>query len=132
MPYGLISMKDELRLFYRIADFYSRLYPKISFSKSDKTLNPKQIGEVLYTYGGEEIESLAADKMKEVEDSLPDYRVPAIALKKGNQLILLDGHRRLRLAWKKKLPWKVLLLVPDKKQKFGIEKTVLGKLKSLY
>lgn len=131
MPYGLISLHDEMRQFFRIYDFYTCLYPEIKFSKEDSTLEPSQIGDILYTYAGEEIEALAKDKMREIEDALPGYNVPAIVLKKGKKLILLDGHRRLRVAWRRKLPWKVLIIKPSKGMRFGVEDTAIGKVKEI-
>ncbi len=132
MPYGLISAQNQLHLFFRIADFYSRLYPEIKFSKQEKILKPREIGEVLYTYAGEEVEALAAEKMREIENALPNYGVPAVLLKKGKKFILLDGHRRLRLAWKKKLGWKAFVLVPKKNAKFGVEDAIIGRIRDLY
>jgi hypothetical protein len=132
MPFGLISLHDELRLFAKLHGFYSKLYPKVKFSKGEKVLKPKEVGDILYTYAGEETEALAAEKMREIINALPEYAVPAILLKKGKSLIVLDGHRRLRVAWKRQLPWKVLLLVPDSEVKFGIEETVVGTIRSLY
>lgn len=132
MPYGLISMHDELRLFERILDFYKRLYPKTGFHKEERVLTPNEIGEILYTYAGGETESLAVDKMNHIKDALPEYSVPVILLGKGRHLILLDGHRRLRLAWKRKLNWKALVIVPGKPEEFGIEETVMGKIKEMY
>lgn len=132
MPYGLISMHDEMRLFERILDFYRRLYPKTSFRKEERVLTPNEIGEILYTYAGGETETLAVDKMNHIKDALPEYSVPVILLGTGKRLVLLDGHRRLRLAWKRKLSWKAFIIVPGKHGEFGIEETVMGKIKEMY
>lgn len=132
MPYGLISLHGEIELFRKILEFYSKLHPKMKFSKKEKTLKQKEIGEVLYTYAGEEIEAFAAEKMSLIESALPGYSVPAIVLRKGRKLILLDGHRRLRVGWKKQIPWPALILVPDKDAKFGIEEAIIGKIKEMY
>ncbi len=132
MAYGLISMHEEMRLFFKILDFYSKLYPGVKFSKEERMLKPREIGEVLYTYAGEEIEAWASEKMKDIEEALPEYSVPCVLLKKGKSLILLDGHRRLRVAWKRKMPWKALIISPDRDVKFGIEETITEKIKDMY
>lgn len=132
MPYSLISLHEEMRLFLKLISFYSKLYPDIKFSKLERMLNPKEVGEILYTYAGDEIEPIAADKMREMEEALYNNPVPGIALQKGKELILLDGHRRLRLAWKRGLGWKMLIIVPNRKAKFAIENSIIGRIKELY
>lgn len=132
MPYSLITLHEEMRLFQKILSFYSRQYPKIKFSRAERILRPDEIGEVLYTYAGGEAEQLAAEKAAEMERAIQFSPVPAIALQKGKKLILLDGHRRLRLAWKKRIPWRVLILVPGKNAKFAIEDSVISSIKDMY
>lgn len=132
MTFGLVSLHDEIRLFNKITEFYKKLYPKMRFTTEEKMCKPNEIGGLLYTYAGEEIESLSAEKIAQIEQALPDYTIPAIILKKGKMLIVLDGHRRLRVAWKKQIPWKVLILVAPKNTKFGIEETIAGKIKEIY
>ncbi len=132
MPYGLISMHDEMRLFARLMDFYSGLYPKVKFTKKEKTLCPNEIGKIHYTYAGQETEDRAIEKMNEIKNALPKYSVPIILLKKKKQNILLDGHRRVRLAWKRKMKWNALVIIPNKDIKFGVEDTIIGKIKDIY
>lgn len=132
MPYGLISMHEEMKLFLRILNFYSKLYPNVKFTKEEKIIEPKEIGEIFYTYAGEEIESFAVEKMKWIEDAFPEYIVPCVLLKKGKRFLLLDGHRRLRFAWKKGISWKALVISANKKMKFGIEDTIMQKIKEMY
>ncbi|MFA5076971.1 MAG: hypothetical protein WC488_00920 [Candidatus Micrarchaeia archaeon] len=132
MPFGLITFQEELRIFTRVRDFYRRLYPKITFSEEERMLQHSDIGEVLYTYAGDETQPLAADRHAELEKYISRSHVPAIILKKGKTLILLDGHRRLRFAWRNRIPWKALMLVPGKGRKFAIEETVMGRIADMY
>ncbi len=132
MPYGLISTHEEMRLFFKIVEFYSKLYPKIKFSKEEKIVSYKEIGEVFYTYAGGEVEGLAADKMVEIEAALPEYSTPVILLKKRKKFILLDGHRRLRVAWKRGMQWKALIIVPNKEMRFGVEDTITERIREMY
>ncbi len=132
MPYGLISLHEEMHLFFTILEFYKRLYPGVKFGKEEKMLTPKETGDVIYTYAGEEVEGLAAEKMREIIGALPEYSTPAIALRKGKKLIVLDGHRRLRVAYKRGLNWKCLIIVPSKAQKFGIEDEAMGTIREMY
>ena len=60
------------------------------------------------------------------------YSTPVILLKKKDRMVLLDGHRRIRVAFSQGLEWKALLLVPSKDTLFGIEGMILGKVKDLY
>ncbi|MEW6528837.1 MAG: hypothetical protein AB1391_03040 [Candidatus Micrarchaeota archaeon] len=131
MPYGLISLQEELRLFARLMNFYSKLYPQIKFTKKEKTLCASEIGEIQYTYAGQETEDRAIDIMNEINDALPEYSVPIVLLKKKKYFLLLDGHRRARVAWTKKMKWKALLIVPNKDAKFGVEDTIMKKIKNI-
>lgn len=129
----LVSAHEEEYLFDELIDYYKKLYPKINFKKERGVLTKKQIGDVLYTYSGEEIEAGAKIKMKEIEDAISyGYDTPVIILKKKTSSILIDGHRRLRLAWEKGITWKALIIVPDRDTTFGIEKMVLGKISDLF
>ncbi|MDD5337370.1 MAG: hypothetical protein PHS02_02705 [Candidatus ainarchaeum sp.] len=132
MPFGFITLGEEMRVFLRIMDFYRRLYPRTRFQREEKMLRHEEIGKVFYTYAGDETQPLGAEKYAEMEAALGRFPVPAILLKKGRELILLDGHRRLRLAWRNSIPWKALLMVPDKKKHFAIEDMVMGRIADMY
>ncbi|MDI6737850.1 MAG: hypothetical protein QME12_05035 [Nanoarchaeota archaeon] len=62
------------------------------------------------------------------------YGTPVIILRKLKEKkdILLDGHRRLKVAFAKKIGWKALIMVPDRETEFGIEKMARGKAKEVF
>lgn len=132
MP-GLISPHEERRLFSRLVSYYKKLYPKLKFDTEEAILDQKAIASVYYTYPGEEAEATAEEKMKEIRDAINfGYDTPVILLGKGRDHILLDGHRRLKVAWEKKIKWKALILSAPAKAKFGIEKMILGRVGDLW
>jgi hypothetical protein len=130
---GLIPPHEEKALFERLIEYYRKLYEGVRFGKDEKTLTREEIGNVLYTYPGEEVDATTDEKMRAIDRALEyGYDTPVVLLEKGNKYILLDGHRRLRVAWKEGLSWKALIIVPSKDVKFGIEKMVLGRIKDLF
>ncbi len=60
------------------------------------------------------------------------YKTPIVVLKKKNRLILLDGHRRVRVVFSQGMGWNAIAIVPSKELKFGIEEMMMGKVKELY
>ena len=61
------------------------------------------------------------------------YSTPILVLKKGDRMMLLDGHRRVRVAYPQGISWKAYVIVPDKEDvEFGIESTIMGKVKDLW
>lgn len=130
---GLIPSHEEKALFDKLIGYYKKLYEGTEFGKDEKKLTREEIGEVLYTYPGEEVEATTDEKIRAIDRALEyGYDTPAILLKKGDSYILLDGHRRLRVAWKEGLSWKAFIIVPSKEITFGIEKMVQGKIKELF
>lgn len=72
----------------------------MSFRKEEKTLTHKEMGELYYTYPGEEGEVTAEEKMLMISDAIGHgYSTPIIVLKRAGKLVLLDGHRRVRVAY---------------------------------
>jgi len=133
MVVGLVPPDEEKRIFDKLLEYYGKLYPGVRFSREEKALSHKEIGELYYTYSGEETEATAAEKMRMINSAIGQgYVTPIIALKKKGKLILLDGHRRARVAFSQGLAWKALIIVPGKEVKFGIEEMILGKVKDLY
>ncbi|MCK4319027.1 ParB N-terminal domain-containing protein [Candidatus Micrarchaeota archaeon] len=130
----LISPHEEEKLFKKLLAYNKKLYPKAKFKRIEKSLNKKQIGEVYYTYPGEESELTSKEKMAEIRGAIEyGYNTPIILLKKGTKYILLDGHRRLKVAWKKGIKWSALILeVSGVKEKLGIEGMIMGKIKDLF
>lgn len=133
MVVGLISPHEERELFSRLASYYRKLYPGSRFDTKEIILDQKAMASVYYTYPGEEAEATAEEKMKEIRDAINfGYDTPIILLQKGKDYILLDGHRRLKVAWKKKIKWKALVLVAPAKEKYGIEKMIMGRVGDLW
>ena len=134
MHTGLISAHEEERLFRKLLEYYKRLYPKAKFKRIERKLTPRQIGQIYYTYPGEEAQVTFADKEAEIEDALPlGYSTPIIILNAGSRMFLLDGHRRVRVAWMKKKGWDALVIYTDKKGiEFGIERMAEGKVADLW
>lgn len=133
MVVGLVPPDEEERVCRKLMEYYGKLYPGIGFSRKEAVLSHKDVGEILYTYAGEETEATAAEKMRMINSAIGEgYTTPIILLQKNKTRILLDGHRRVRVAYSQGMGWKALVIVPDKDVKFGIEEMVLGKVKDLY
>ncbi|MEW6749249.1 MAG: ParB N-terminal domain-containing protein [Candidatus Micrarchaeota archaeon] len=133
MPFGLVPPKEEEAVFRKMVAYYKQIYTGVGFKRDEKDLDHKELGELLYTYPGEESEATAAEKMARISSAIGEgYDTPIIVLKAGRKMILLDGHRRVRVAYSQGMGWKALLIVPDKKMKFGMEDMVMGKVKDLY
>jgi hypothetical protein len=133
MVVGLVPPEEEKRIFGKLIEYYGKLYPGIAFSKGDRVLSHKELGELYYTYSGEETEATAAEKMRMINSAIGEgYSTPIIVLQTKKKAILLDGHRRVRVAYTQGMSWHALLIIPAKDVKFGIEEMVLGKVKDLY
>ncbi len=133
MVVGLVPPEEEERLCKKLIGYYGQIYPGVGFTRRDVTLTRVEIGELYYTYSGEETEATAAEKMKMINSAIGGgYATPLIVLQKKGRRILLDGHRRARVAYSQGMGWKAMLIVPDKDVKFGIEDMILGKVKDLY
>lgn len=133
MVFGLINPKEQKKLFVKLLDYYKKLYPYVKFTRKEKKLSLRELKELFYTYDGEEIVATAEEKMHMIRDAIEQgYSTPLILLKKKKKLILLDGHRRVRVALEQKLGWKALIIIPSKDIEFGIEKIIQGKVKSMF
>ena len=133
MVVGLVPPEEEKRIFSKLVEYYEKLYPGLAFKKEEKVLTHKEIGELLYTYPGEETEATASEKMRMINSAIGQgYSTPIIVLQKAKANILIDGHRRARVAFGQGMNWHALLMIPSKDIKFGIEDMVLGKVKDLY
>lgn len=129
----LIASHEEYELFEQLQKSYEKIYEGVKFGKEEKVLSREDIGEIYYTYPGEEGEATFQEKVRAVDKALKyGYNTPVILLRKKDKLILVDGHRRLNVAWKEGLSWKALILVPDKEITFRIEKFILGKIKDIW
>ncbi len=133
MVVGLVPPEEEKRIYEKLIEYYGKLYPGMSFERKEKDLTKKELGDLLYTYSGEETEATAAEKMRMINSAIGEgYKTPIIVLQTKKKAILLDGHRRVRVAYTQGLGWHALLIIPSKDVKFGIEDMVLGKVKDLY
>lgn len=132
---GLIQPADERKLFERLIEYYKKIYPGIGFRKMEAVLKPEEIAEIIYTYPGEETEATFKEEVALIEDAMKfGYDTPVIILRKQKEKkdFLLDGHRRLKVAFSGKLPWKALVMIPDQETQFGIEKMQIGKIKEVF
>ncbi len=133
MVLGLVPPDEEKRIFEKLIEYYRKLYPEVKFRMEEELLDHKKIGNLDYTYPGEETEATAEEKMRMISSAVGEsYATPLILLKKKRKYLILDGHRRARVAYKEGMNWHAFVIVPDKDVKFGIEKMILGKVKDLY
>ena len=133
MVLTLITPEEQKRIFLRLMDYYKKLYPNILFKQEEKVLSKKDIADVYYTYPGEEEQASASDKMALIAEEISaGYSTPVILLRRKSKLIVLDGHRRLHVAFDRGMSWKAFIISPQKDAEFGIEKMVLGKIKELF
>jgi len=135
MVVGLVPPDEQERLVQKLLEYYKMIYPGIGFKKESAGLKKEQIGDIFYTYAGEETEATSAEKMKMINTAIGHgYATPIVILRKQKEKkdILLDGHRRARVAFALGLSWPAILLVPDKEIEFGIENMIMGKVKDLF
>ncbi len=133
MVVGLVPPEEEKRICGKLIEYYKKLYPGIDFSLKEQKMEHGEIGDIYYTYPGEETEATAAEKMKMINSAIGEgYSTPIILLRKKKGMILLDGHRRARVAFSQGLGWAALIISPAKEVKFGIEDMIMGRIKDLY
>jgi hypothetical protein len=129
----LIQEYEEREVFDQVVESYEELHPGVNFQKSDEMLNKEKLGEVYYTFPGEEARVTFAKKVVEIKKAIEHgYSAPMIILRKKDMDILIDGHRRARAVWDLGISWPALVMAPDKEVKFGIEKLIEGKIKDLW
>ncbi|MFH1222257.1 MAG: ParB N-terminal domain-containing protein [Candidatus Micrarchaeota archaeon] len=129
-----MTEEEEKKLLERLLDYYKKLYPGVEFAVKEAKFSRKELGEIAYTYSGEETEATAAEKMRRISSAIGNgYVTPIIVLKSNSKNVLLDGHRRVRVAYGEGLGWKAYVIVPQKTGiEFGIENMILGKVADLY
>lgn len=135
MVVGLVPPEEQERLYAKLVDYYQKLYPGVTFRREDRVLKKEQIGEIYYTYAGEETEATAAEKIRMIKSAIGhEYSTPLVVLRKEKEKkdILLDGHRRVRVAFSMGLDWPAIIMIPDKETEFGIESMVMGKVRDLW
>ncbi|MCD6523122.1 MAG: ParB N-terminal domain-containing protein [Candidatus Diapherotrites archaeon] len=129
----LIQPYEERELFNKLLRYYEKIYPDITFEKKEEMLDRKKIGEIYYTFPGEQ-EIITEDEIVvKIKKALKfGYNTPVIILRKDGKDILIDGHRRLRAAWDLGVPWPALVMVANTDKTFGIEQHIQGKIKELW
>lgn len=133
MVVGLVPPDEEANICRKLMDYYKALYPGIQFTLKEEALGHEQLGELYYTFPGEEAEATSAEKMRMINSAIGEgYATPLIVLAKKKRMVLLDGHRRARVAFSQGMGWKAYVIIPGKDIKFGIEEMILGKIKDLY
>src|SRR5437763_77421 len=96
----LITEQEEEKLCKTIVEYYKKLYPGIHFEIKEAVLHKDEIGDIEYTFPGEESEITAKTVEHAIAQAVPKgYKTHVILLKKKDKLILLDGHRRLKVAF---------------------------------
>ncbi len=129
---GLVNQEEEKKVFDKLIKYYRKLYPKVKFTKKKRKLSHKEIGNIMYTYAGEEIKATAKEKMAMVKGAIEyGYNTPIVILEKGKKMILLDGHRRVKVFWNKNISWNALIIHTNSRKKFGMEKMIMAKVKDL-
>ena len=132
---GLITPEEQKRIFEKLVSYYENIHQGLNLSTEETTLSLEEIGNVHYTYQGEQIEAGKDVKVQLVASAVKrDYRTPVIILRKEKEHkdILLDGHRRLIYAWSFGETWPALVMKTAQEVEFGVEKTIRGKIKDLF
>lgn len=133
MVVGLVPPQEQERIAQKLIEYYRRIYPGIEFSTETADLSKDEIADIYYTYPGEETEATAAEKMRMISSAIgTGYKTPILVLRKEGKDILLDGHRRVRVAFSQGLGWPAIIMRPSKEVKFGIDEMIMGKVKDLY
>ncbi len=131
---GLITAEEERKLLEKLVAYYKKLYPGVEFATEERKLTHAELGELYYTYAGEEVEATAQEKIRAISSAITHgYSTPAIVLQSNSKMIILDGHRRIRVAYAEGMAWSAYIIKPKKQGiEFGIESMIMGKVKDLY
>lgn len=132
----LMTRDDEEELFKTLIQYYKNIYPGLAFQRVRERLTRQQIAEICYTYPGEENTATFKDRVIQIRKAIKEkgYDTPVIILRKLGEKkdILLDGHRRLKVAWEESIDWDALIMVPSRELDFGIEKMIEGKIRQIW
>ena len=80
---NLISVEEEKALLEKLIAYYEKLFPETTFKRDEVLLSKEDVGEVLYTYQGEEVEATADLKVRRIAEAVNHgYDTPAIILYK--------------------------------------------------
>jgi len=129
----LIQTEEEERLYDTLKSYYSNLYPDVEIKDEELVLSPSEIGELYYTFPGFEEAATFNEKVERIKKAIGHgYNTPIILARKGDKLMILDGHRRAVAAWQLGVKWRALVLVFPQDHELGIEKLVQGKIEELF
>ncbi len=129
----LIQTYEEAKLYSRLKDYYSKIYPGVEIKDEEKVLTPKEIGDLYYTFPGIEEEATFNEKVDRIKRAIKyGYDTPLILARRDDKLILIDGHRRAVAAWELGQSWKALIMVFPENLELGIEKMIKGKVEDLF
>jgi hypothetical protein len=133
MVVGLVPPEEQERIAQKLIEYYEKLYPGIEFSTERADMSKEEVAEIYYTFPGEETQATATEKMRMISSAIgTGYKTPILLLKKQGKDILLDGHRRVRVAFSQGLGWPAIVIKPSMEVKFGIDEMIMGKVKDLY
>lgn len=131
----LITPEKESEMYEKLVAYYRNIYPGVEFRLRSEVFTPEEIGGIYYTFPGEENIESEEETIKLIESSIRQgYSTPAVVLENSasGKVFILDGHRRLKVAFKHKIPWELLFISCSQDIHFGLEKTVIGKIKDLF
>jgi hypothetical protein len=131
----LITAEEEKELLNKLIEYYQNIYPGLTFTTHEDKLSKQQIGDVFYTYPGAEAAATFDEKVEAIKEAVEEgYDTPVIILRKPyvKKDILLDGHRRLKVAWEQDLDWNALIMIPSREHDFGIEKMIKGRISEVW
>jgi hypothetical protein len=130
----LVQEGEERQLFDEAIEFYAKEH-KIKFKKLEEVYTKDKLGEVYYTFPGEEARVTSERKIVEIKKAVQHhyYQTPIIVLRKRDgKEILIDGHRRAKVIWELDLAWNVLVMAALQDAEFGVEKLIEGRIKDLF
>ncbi len=129
----LIQPDEEEKLYDTLKSYYQKLYPGIEIKDEELVLGPNELGDLYYTFPGFEEMATFNEKVERIKKAIGHgYDTPLILARKGEKLIILDGHRRAVAAWQLGQKWKALVLVFPENHELGMEKQIQGKLSEVF
>ncbi|HEV8289775.1 MAG TPA: hypothetical protein VGQ00_02360 [Candidatus Norongarragalinales archaeon] len=129
----LITTQQERALLTRLKSYYEKLYPQTRFMVKEENLSPEKVANVIYTFPGQESEATFEEKTRAIAKALKyGYHSPVILLRTRSGDYVLDGHRRLKVAFDNHMSWPALILECDREPEFGIKKLAKGRISQVF
>ena len=130
---ALILEHEERELFDKIVEYYHSIHEEVKFVKREEVLPLEKLRNLYYTLPSIENVASFGQKVEEIKRATGHgYRTPVIILRKRDRDLLLDGHRRVRVAWELGIEWPALIMIPDKQKEFGVEKLAQGRIRDIW